>query len=169
MLLLMSAGLSGCSPDTRGAVALSVDEAGHPVVVVVTCGADYNAVELSSQLMSGDGDLERVGWWTHDGGIENGAVLPLAGGVAPEGWDVVTRWDGVVSDDRLYDIRAGQLSPRGGIVTGGSPVSSLFGFVGSDAEALEAGELLRYEDGIDHPIAVRESVDEFRDDVCGAT
>jgi hypothetical protein len=168
-LMLMSAVLSGCSPDTRGAVAITVDSAGSPLAVIVTCGADFDAVELSSRPAGRDGDLEQIGLWSNDGQIDDGATLPLTGGATAEDWDVVTTWDGVMSPHRLYDIRAGQLSPRGGIVTGGSPVSSPFAFTGAQFEGLEPGELLRHVDVVDDPIAVRESVDEFRNDVCGET
>src|SRR6476620_2346453 len=95
--------ITACSPDTRGSLALTRDDAGGLVAIIVTCGARFDGLKLSSGPLGSAVD-EQIGLWQHDGGIGDGAALSLTSDTPGGGWVTVRAWDGVIDDRNGYEF-----------------------------------------------------------------
>lgn len=143
--------LTGCSPEFRGEIGLTLDASGALAAIVVTCGAKFDAADLVDITVERE-HYPRLGLWKHDGKLPGTATWSIAAEEPGQGWSAVRPWDGKVPAGRLYVLQAGR--DDGDMISYSHAVSHYLTFSAEDLTRLSSGMVLRRgpEENSDAPV-----------------
>ncbi|MEO6500934.1 MAG: hypothetical protein ABIQ09_03390 [Jatrophihabitantaceae bacterium] len=138
--LLIGGVITGCSPELRGQIGLTLDASGALSAVVVTCGAGFDGADLVDVTVESE-HYPRLGLWKHDGKLPKTAGWPITGDEPGRGWSAVRPWDGKASPGHRYVLQAGRVD--GDMLDYSHAVSSYLTFTAEDLRRVSSGMVLR--------------------------
>lgn len=155
--------ITGCSPDFRGQIGLTLNASGVLTAIVVTCGAGFDGADLIDATVERE-HYPRLGLWKHDGKLSKAVTWSVTGDEPGQGWSAVRSWDGKALQGQRYVLQAGRVD--GDMLSYSHAVSHYFTFTADDLKRVSSGMVLRRGRAENPDSPVLQTSAEFVDGAC---